>query len=86
VSNLTAAQRGQLRIEGGVAVEASEGRAAAAGIRPGDLILQLNNVEIKDAAQFNALAGKLDPKKSVAVLVRRESITQYLVIKPAATK
>jgi serine protease Do len=51
-------------------------------VRAGDLILQMNNVEIKDAAQFNALAGKLDPKKSVAVLVRRENVTQYLVIKP----
>lgn len=83
VSNLTAEQRRQLRIEGGVAVDASEGRAAAAGIRTGDLILQLNNVEVKDAAQFNGLAAKLDPKKSVAVLVRRENVTQYLVIKPA---
>jgi serine protease Do len=82
VSNLSAEQRRSLRLEGGVVVDASEGRAATAGIRTGDLILQMNNVEIKDAAQFNALAGKLDPKKSVAVLVRRENVTQYLVIKP----
>lgn len=82
VSNLTAEQRRLLRIEGGVAVDASEGRAATAGVRKGDLILQLSNVEIKDAAQFNALAAKLDPKKSVAVLVRRDNVTQYLVIKP----
>ncbi len=86
VSNLTAEQRRELRIEGGVLVDSSEGRAATAGVRAGDLILQMNNVEIKDAAQFNALAGKLDPKKSVAVLVRRENITQYLVIKPAASR
>lgn len=86
VSNLTAEQRRELRIEGGVLVDSSEGRAATAGVRAGDLILQMNNVEIKDAAQFNALAGKLDPKKSVAVLVRRENITQYLVIKPAPAK
>ncbi|MEW6373134.1 MAG: DegQ family serine endoprotease [Pseudomonadota bacterium] len=86
VSNLSAEQRRELRIEGGVLVDSSEGRAATAGVRAGDLILQMNNVEIKDAAQFNALAGKLDPKKSVAVLVRRENITQYLVIKPAATR
>lgn len=86
VSNLTAEQRRELRIEGGVLVDSSEGRAATAGVRAGDLILQMNNVEIKDAAQFNALAGKLDPKKSVAVLVRRENITQYLVIKPAAAR
>jgi len=83
VSNLNAEQRRGLRVEGAVVVDASEGRAAAAGVREGDLILQMNNVEIKDAAQFNALASKLDPKKSVAVLVRREDVTQYLVIKPA---
>jgi serine protease Do len=83
VSNLSAEQRRGLKIEGGVIVDASEGRAAMAGVRTGDLILQMNNVEIKDAAQFNTLASKLDPKKSVAVLVRRESVTQYIVIKPA---
>jgi serine protease Do len=82
VSNLNAEQRRSLRVEGGVVVDASDGRAAAAGVRAGDLILQMNNVEIKDAAQFNSLASKLDPKKSVAVLVRRENVTQYLVIKP----
>ncbi|HBZ08018.1 MAG TPA: serine peptidase [Massilia sp.] len=86
VLNLTPEQRRELRIEGGVLVDSSEGRAAMAGVRAGDLILQMNNVEIKDAAQFNALAGKLDPKKSVAVLVRRENITQYLVIKPTAAR
>lgn len=83
VSNLSPEQRRILKIEGGVIVDASEGRAATAGVRAGDVILQMNNVEIKDAAQFNGLAAKLDPKKSVAVLVRRENVTQYLVIKPA---
>ena len=83
VSNLSPEQRRTLKIEGGVTVDASEGRAATAGVRAGDVILQMNNVEIKDAAQFNGLAAKLDPKKSVAVLVRRENVTQYLVIKPA---
>jgi predicted metalloprotease with PDZ domain len=66
----------ELKIEGGVLVDFAEGRAATAGVRAGDLILQMNNVEIKDAAQFNALVAKLDPKKSVAVLVRRENVTQ----------
>jgi serine protease Do len=82
VSNLSPEQRRSLKLDGAVVVDAAEGRAATAGVRPGDLILQMNNVEIKDAAQFNGLAAKLDPKKSVAVLVRRENVTQYLVIKP----
>jgi serine protease Do len=82
VSDLTAEQRRALKIEGGVSVDAVQGQAATAGIEQGDVILQVNNVEVKDAAQFNALVAKLDPKKTVAVLVRRDTVTQYVVIKP----
>jgi serine protease Do len=86
VSDLSDAQRKELKVDG-VLVEASEGAAARAGVRPGDLILQINNVEVKDARQFNAMVAKLDPKKSVALLVRRDNpsgaaATQYLVIRP----
>jgi serine protease Do len=82
VSDLTASQRRELKIDGGVLVDAVQGQAASAGVLAGDLILQMNNVEIKDAAQFNALVAKLDPKKTVALLVRREDVTQYIVVKP----
>ena len=86
VSDLSDAQRRELKADG-VLVEASEGGAARAGVRSGDLILQINNVEVKDARQFNAIVAKLDPKKSVALLVRRDNsngatATQYLVIRP----
>jgi serine protease Do len=86
VSDLTPAQKRELKTEVGVVVESADGRAATAGILPGDLILQMDNIEIKSASQFNTLVGKLDPKKTVAVLVRRtvgdQDVTQYLVIKP----
>jgi serine protease Do len=82
VGELPLALRRERKVEGGVLVEQAEGRAAAAGIEEGDLILQVNNAEIKDVAQFNSLVSRLDPKKSVAVLVRRDNVTQYLVIKP----
>ena len=82
VSDLDAAQRQDFKTAAGVLVDASEGAAARAGLREGDLILQLNNVEVKDAKQFNAMVAKLDPKKSVALLVRREQNTQYVVIRP----
>ncbi|NML59780.1 Do family serine endopeptidase [Massilia sp. RP-1-19] len=82
VSDLAEAQRKTLRLEGGVKVDASTGAAAAAGLRAGDLILQVNNVDVKDARQFNAMVARLDPKKSVALLVRRENTTRYEVIKP----
>ncbi|HEU4376109.1 MAG TPA: DegQ family serine endoprotease [Telluria sp.] len=86
VSDLSDAQRKELKTDA-VLVDASEGAAARAGVRPGDLILQINNVEVKDAKQFNAMVAKLDPKKSVALLVRRDNAsgaatTAYLVIRP----
>ena len=82
VSDLTSAQRKELKIDGGVLVDAAAGVAAGAGIKAGDVLMQMNNVEVRDAASFNAMAAKLDPKKSVAVLVRRDNATQYVVIKP----
>ena len=82
VSDLSDAQRKELKVDAGVLVESSEGAAARAGLRNGDLILQVNNVEVKDAKQFNAMVAKLDPKKSAAVLVKREDTTQYVVIRP----
>lgn len=86
VSDLSDAQRKDLKTDA-VLVDASEGAAARAGVRQGDLILQINNVEVKNAAQFNAMVAKLDPKKSVALLVRRDNpagaaTTAYLVIRP----
>lgn len=82
VSDAPPELRKELKIDGGVVVDASEGAAARSGLRAGDLILQLNNVEVKDAKQFNAMIAKLDPKKSAAVLVRRDETTQYVVIRP----
>jgi serine protease Do len=82
VSDLTAAQKRELKTEAGVLVEFAEGRAASAGIRQGDVILQMNNVEITGAGQFNGLVAKLDARKPVALLVRRENVSRYLVIRP----
>jgi serine protease Do len=81
VSDLTPPQRRELKIEGGVLVDAVQGQSATAGLLAGDVILQMNNAEIKDVAQFNGLVAKLDPKKTVALLVRRGDVTQYVVIK-----
>jgi serine protease Do len=87
VSDLTEAQRKELKADA-VLVDGSEGAAARAGVLPGDLVLQINNADVKDAKQFNAMVAKLDPKKSVPLLVRRSSqqggaaTTFYLVIRP----
>ncbi|RZJ83984.1 MAG: PDZ domain-containing protein, partial [Massilia sp.] len=82
VSDIPAADRAELGVDGGVLVENADGSAATAGIRPGDVISQVGNTQVSTAAQFNGLIAKLDPKKPVALLVRRENVTQYIVVKP----
>jgi serine protease Do len=82
VADLGEAQRRALALEGGALVEASEGVAAAAGLRPGDVIVQFNSMAVRDARHFNALVASVDQRRSVALLVRRGDSSQYLVIKP----
>nr|WP_243656829.1 DegQ family serine endoprotease [Paucimonas lemoignei] len=84
VTNLTEAQKRELNLDGGVLVDAAEGVSARAGLRAGDVILRLNNTDIKDAAQFNSLIAKLDPKKMAVLLVRRGDSSQFVPIRPNA--
>jgi serine protease Do len=83
VSDLPPERLKELRIKGAVQVDGAEGPAAAAGIRVGDLILSVNNIDVQNAKQFNEIAAKLDLKRNVAVLVRRGEQTQFVIIRPA---
>jgi len=83
VSDLSEAQKRSMPNGNGVVIDAVDGLAAGSGLRPGDIILMMNNVDIKDAKQFDAMLGKLDAKKSVVLLVRRGEGSQFLVIRPA---
>ena len=82
VADLSDAQKRELRLRGGVRVEAVDGAAARAGLREGDVILSMDNTEISDIKQFNQLAQKAEKAKAVSVLVRRGEAVNYLVIKP----
>lgn len=84
VSDLSDTQKKELPNGAGVMIEAVEGPAAAVGLRAGDIILTLNNVEIKDAKQFAVMLAKLDAKKAAVVLVRRGNISQFIPIRPQA--
>jgi serine protease Do len=84
VSDLTPAQLKELGIDGGVAVESSEGAAARVGLRSGDIILRVNNTDVSNAHQFKALVAKLDPAKTALLLVRRGDSSQFVTVKPRA--
>jgi serine protease Do len=83
VSDVSDAQRRELKVKGGVHVDAVDGAAARAGIREDDVILSLDNTEITDARQFGNLVNKLPKDKSVTALVRRGDWVSYVIIKPA---
>ncbi|BAL97440.1 DegQ family serine endoprotease [Rubrivivax gelatinosus] len=83
VADLAEAQKRQLGVRGGVRVESVDGAAARAGLRPGDVILALDNTDVVDARQFQSLAAKAEKSKAISVLVRRGDAVSYLVIRPA---
>jgi serine protease Do len=82
VSDLTEAQKKELKLKGGVRVDAVADAAARAGMREGDVLVALANIEINTVKEFEAAVAKLDKSKPVTVLFRRGEWAQYLVIRP----
>lgn len=83
VSNLTDAQKRELKVKGGVRVESVEGAAARAGLREGDIILAVDNQEVTDLKQFTQALQKAEKSQAISVMVRREDWVNYLIIRPA---
>ncbi len=83
VSDLSDAQKKELRVRGGVRVDSVDGAAARAGLRAGDVILSVDNADVVDSKQFAAITAKADKAKTVSVLVRRGEWTNYIVISPS---
>ena len=81
VSDVAADKLKELGVKGAVQVDSVDGLAASAGLRAGDIITQLNSSEIGNAKQFNEAVAKLDPKKDVAVLVRRGEASRFIIIR-----
>ncbi len=81
VSEVPAERIKELRVKGAVQVDAVEGAAARAGLRPGDIIVGINNVDVVNVKQFNDLAGKLDLKKPVALLVQRGDQRSFVIVR-----
>ena len=84
VADIPPQQRNRLRIRGGVVVEAVEGPAARAGIRPGDILLSINNEEIPNARRFAEIVSRLDPSKAAVLLVQRGDAAQFVPLRPEA--
>jgi serine protease Do len=83
VSELTEAQKKELKLRGGVRVEAADGVSARAGLREGDVIVAIANTEVLSVKEFELALAKTDKNKPVNVLFRRGEWAQYALIRPS---
>ncbi len=85
VSELTAEQKRELKVNGGLLIEDVRSNAVRADLRPGDVILALisrgESTEIKSAEQFNRLLAQFDKAANVTLLVRRGEMQTFVTIK-----
>lgn len=83
VKNLTAEQRSQLDLKdrGVLVTQVDKGAAYKAGIRRGDVILMMNNTDVKNIKQFRKLVKDLPVGKSLPVLIQRRKSPIFLAMK-----
>lgn len=82
LSDVTDAQLKELNIKNGVRVDATAEVAARAGIREGDVIVQIANIEVGSVKEIEATLNKLDKSKPFNILLRRGEWAQLAVIRP----
>ena len=83
VSELTDSVKKELKVKGGVRVDAASEAAARAGIREGDVIVTVANAEIGNIKDFESAVAKADRSKPIAMVIRRGEMAQIVVIRPA---
>ncbi|MDR0275607.1 MAG: DegQ family serine endoprotease [Burkholderiaceae bacterium] len=83
VSELSKAQKKELKLERGVYVQAASDAAASAGLREGDVVLAVGNMEVGSVAQLESALAKADRDKPVALLISRGDLAQYVLIRRA---
>jgi serine protease Do len=79
---LTPDQKKELETESGLLVEDMvPGIASRAGVRPGDVILSINNQDVKTVDQFNQLLNKVEKGRNIALLVKRGDTATFITMK-----
>ncbi|MBX9633142.1 MAG: DegQ family serine endoprotease [Burkholderiales bacterium] len=81
LTELTADQRKELGIASGLLVEDAQGNAAKAGIRRGDILMAINNQDVKTLEQLNQIIGQFEKSRSVALLIRRGESSLYVPLR-----
>jgi serine protease Do len=82
VRELSAAERRQLKVAGGVRVVEASGPAAAAGVQPDDVIVGVGNQPVGSVADFERLTAALPKGRPVTLLLRRGEWAQWVLVRP----
>ncbi len=86
VSELEPTERERLGIDGGVRVREVDpgGAAAAAGIRPGDVLVSIDHQAVSSPSQLIALAGDLPTDRAVPVRLYRDGRSLFVAMRLAS--
>lgn len=85
VSELSAEQKRELKIGGGLLIEEVVGSTSRADLRPGDIILAVISkgatTEVRGVDQFNRLLAQFEKAANVTLLVRRGDMQTFVTIR-----
>ena len=70
-------------LESGLYVRSASGAAQRAGLRFGDVVLAVNDVGVAGIADLDRALEATRPGETVALLIRRGSITSFVAVTPA---
>jgi serine protease Do len=84
LNEISSIQRKNLDIDHGVSVAGvEEGQARAAGLRPGDVILDVDGKRVSDISSFHRLMDHTPRGRAVVLRIRRGMGTLFLALNPA---
>jgi serine protease Do len=84
VADLSDAQKSAAKVKGGVRIESVADAAQRAGLREGDVIVAVANVEIANLKEFEAVVGKADKTKAISVSYKRGEWVNFTMIRPVS--
>ncbi|SEA55701.1 trypsin-like peptidase domain-containing protein [Variovorax sp. YR216] len=81
LGELPATQRAQFGIDGGLMVRDAVGAARSEGLRPGDVVVALNDTRLDHVEDYRRAAAKVLPGRNVALLVMRDRRLVYVAVR-----
>ncbi len=82
VKALSKETQDKLRAPNGVEIVTADGGAADVGLRSGDVVMVINDTDVRSVAEYQAAVDKLPKDRAAALLIRRENLTQWVAVTP----